>query len=182
VTAAATPSSPPPGGVPVCSGCATPAGQVRHGHPWCGTCGWYLVHDPEHGDWTSFAEREYRQRAADTRRRVAASAEQVHRALVAVRDRVPEGWRFGACQHLDGAIHTLTVEPPADIIDATAYLAPPDDGDGWRVRVHNRAQGIDFPLYGAGGARAAVFADPGDAVDAAVTALRVEIGAAATRR
>ncbi|ROO60329.1 hypothetical protein EDC02_2190 [Micromonospora sp. Llam0] len=182
MTAAATPSSPLPSDTPVCSGCATVSEQVREGHPWCDVCGWYLVYDPDHSDWTSFAERKYRRRAADYERRVTASAEQVHRASAALRDRVPDGWRVSACQHGDGAIHTVDIRPPTGTIDATACLTPPDDDGGWHVRVHNRAQRIDFPLYRAGGARAASFASPGDALDAAVNALRVEIAGATTRR
>jgi hypothetical protein len=182
MTAVATPSSPSSNEAPVCSRCATPSEQVRNSHPWCDVCGFYLVHDPEHGDWTTFAEREYRRRAADNERRVTASAEQVHRASVALHDRIPEGWRIAACQHGDRAMHTLDIEPPPDTLDATAYLAPPDDGDGWHVRVHNRTQGIDFPLYRDGGARAASFANPGDALAAAVNALRVEIAGTTTTR
>jgi uncharacterized Zn finger protein (UPF0148 family) len=182
MTAALTPSTALCGDAPACSRCGAPSGQVRDGHPWCAVCDCYLVHDPEHGDWTSYAEREYRRRAADNESRIAASAEQVHRATVALRDRIPDGWRVAARQHLDAATHTLDIEPPAGTIDVMAYLVPPDHGDqGWLVRVHGRTQQVDFPLYRDGGACAASFDTAGGAFDAAVNALHVEIAVTAHR-
>jgi hypothetical protein len=162
--------------------CGTPSDTVRGGQPWCGACGIYLVHDPEHGDWVSFAERDHRQRAVENQRRIAASADQVHRAMAAVRERMPTGWHAAARQHIDGATHTLEVEPASGCIDAIAYLIPPTCGSrGWRVRVHNRTYRIDFPLYRDGGARAASFDTACDALDAAIRALRVEIASTAPR-
>jgi hypothetical protein len=138
------------------------------------------VLDLERGDWVSFAELDRRRCAADTRRHIAASADQVHRARTAVHDRLPDGWRAVARQHIDGALHTLDVEPAATDVDAIAYLIPPaGECRGWRVRVHNRTHRIDFPLYRDGGARAASFDAACDAIDAAVRALRVEIASAA---
>lgn len=77
----------------------------------------------------------------------------------------------------------IDIEPPAGPVDAMAYLTPPPDGDhGWLVRVHNRAQRIDFSLYIAGEAHAASFPTAGDALDAAVRALHIEMAAMTTRR
>ncbi|QGN48003.1 hypothetical protein GKC29_14885 [Micromonospora sp. WMMC415] len=140
--------------------------------------------DPEHGDWVSFAERDHRRRAAANQRRIAASACQVHRAMSAVHGRMPDGWHAVARQHVDGALHTLDVEPaPGQAgVDAIAYLIPPTGGcREWRVRVHNRTRRINFPLYRDGGAQAALFDTAGDALDAAICALRVEIASAAHR-
>jgi len=46
----------------------------------------------------------------------------------------------------------------------------------------HRAQRIDFPLYIAGEAHAASFPTAGDALDAAVRALHIEMAAMTTRR
>lgn len=166
----------------MCQRCGTPSDTVRGGHPWCGACAIYLVLDPEHGDWVSFAERDHRRRAADNQRRIAASADQVHRAMAAVHDRMPDGWHAVARQHIDGALHTLDVEPTPAGVDAIASLIPPTGGcRGWRVRVHNRTHRINFPLYRDGGARAASFDTACDALDAAICALRVEIASTAHR-
>ncbi|WP_146017448.1 hypothetical protein [Verrucosispora sp. ts21] len=128
----------------------------------------------------SFAEREFRQRAADNRRRIALSADLVGQASAAVQDRLPEGWRAVARQPVAGALYSLEVEPAAVGIDVIAYLIPPTTVacSGWLVRVHHRTLRVCFPLYCDGGARAAEFAAVCDAFDAAVGALRVEIAAA----
>jgi hypothetical protein len=124
----------------------------------------------------SFAEREERRRAADNQQCIAASADLVRQAEPTVQDRVPDGWRAIARQHLDGALHTLDIQPAPASVDAIAHLIPPTDrGGGWRVRVHNRTHRVDFPLYRDGGARAASFDTALDALDAAIRALRVEI-------
>ena len=133
-------------------------------------------------DPVSFAEREHRRRAADNQRRITTSADQVRRARAAVHDRMPDGWRVIARQHIDGALYTLDVEPAPAAVDAIAYLIPPAGRcRGWRVRVHNRTHRVDFPLYRDGGARAASFGTACDADDAAIRALRVEITSAAPR-
>lgn len=166
----------------MCQRCGTPADTVRNCHPWCSVCGQYLVHDPEYGDWTTFADREYRRRTAGIQQRITASAEHVAQAVAAVHDRLPADWHAVACQHIDGATHTLDIQPPAGSIDAIAYLIPPTGrGDGWLVRVHNRTRHLDFPLYHAGGARAASFGSASEALDAAIEALRIEIVSAGYR-
>lgn len=175
-------ASHPPGTRAVCQRCQTSIEQVRDGHLWCGGCGRYLIHDPERGDWITFAEREYRQRADAHQRQVALSAELAHRAVAALRDRKPPGWQVAAGQHVDAAIHTVDITPPAGPVDAVASLLPPEGtGQGWRVRIHNRTRRVAFPLYQAGGAEAASFDTVGDAADAAVRALHIEI-AVTTRR
>jgi hypothetical protein len=165
----------------VCPWCGTPSATVHDGAPWCCGCGHYLVHDDVLGGWTTFADREYRRRTANIQRRVAASAEQVHRAVATVSDRLPAGWHAAARHRVDGAVHTLDIAPPAGSVDAVAYVAPSPAGDGWLVRVHNRARGIDFPIYRAGGAQVASFSTAGEAVVVAVQALRIEIVDAAHR-
>jgi tripartite-type tricarboxylate transporter receptor subunit TctC len=90
---------------------------------------------------------------------------------------LPDGWSAAASQAISEAIHTIAITPPGGAVDVSADLSPPaSDGDsGWSVRIHNRAEGIDFPLYTAGGAHAATYCTAPDAAAAAVTALRCEI-------
>lgn len=161
------------GRLSVCERCGTD-GQLRDGHPWCRSCGHYLVYDPEHEDWTSYANRDYRRTTAESTRRIASSAAHVQQATAALRDRVPDGWRIMPAQHLAGAFHTLDVHPALGPVDAMAYLTPPQGEHGWLTRIHNRTSRIDFPLYTAGGARAASFPTAGAALHAAIRALRVE--------
>src|SRR5689334_20514322 len=107
---------------------------------------------------------------------IAASAAATTAALPHVRPLLPDGWQTSGHQAISGATHTVAIDPPTSLVDATAYLMPrTDEGDdtvtGWWVRVHNRQQRVDFPLYTDGGARAAVYTSVDDAVAAAVTAL-----------
>ncbi|MEU1969675.1 hypothetical protein ABZ541_23825 [Micromonospora sediminicola] len=138
------------------------------------------MHDPEHGDGTSLADRPHRRRAVDNQRRSAASADQVHRAMVAVRERTPTGWHAAARQHIDGALHAFEVEPVSGCIDAVACLIPPRCGFcGWRVQVGTYR--IGFAVYRDGGARVASFATAGDALGAAIRAVGKEIAGTAHR-
>jgi hypothetical protein len=110
---------------------------------------------------------------------IAASATAVTAALPRVRQLLPDGWHASGHQAISGATHTVDIDPPTGMVDATAYLTPrTDEGDGtvtgWWARVHNRQQRVDFPLYTDGGARAAVYTSVDDAVTAAITALRIE--------
>ena len=108
----------------------------------------------------------------------AASAAATTAALPHVRQVLPDGWHASGHQAISGATHTVEIDPPTGVVDATAYLMPRTDDDGavtgWWVRVHNRQQRVDFPLYTDGGARAAVYTSVEDAVAAAITALRIE--------
>ena len=125
------------------------------------------------------AQRAANERAAVAQARIAASATAVTAALPRVRPLLPDGWQTRGHQTVSGATHTVAIDPPTGVVDATAYLMPrTDESDGtvagWWVRVHNRQQRVDFPLYTDGGARAAVYITVDDAVAAAITALRIE--------
>ncbi|GIJ34984.1 hypothetical protein [Micromonospora sediminimaris] len=166
---------------PACGTCATPGG-VRDGRPWCDTCRiWLVLHEPT-GQWVSYADNASRDRAAETARRVAASARQVTDNLPRVHTMLPEGWTARPHQGIDGALYAIAIDAPGGVIDATAYLHPPTDTSGWQVTVHNRVTGVGFPSYTDGGARAASF----DTVEAAATdgirLLRGEIHDLASRR
>ncbi len=131
------------------------------------------------------AQREAADRADTARALIAASAAAATTALRHVRCLLPAGWHAACHQVLSGALHTIDIDPPTDVVHATAYLIPrTEDGavTGWWVRVHNRRQRIDFPLYTHGGTRAAVYASVEDAVAAAITALRVEAAPPPTAR
>ena len=125
------------------------------------------------------AQQEADARAGAARAVIAASARATAAVLPHVRQLLPADWRAGSHQAIAGATHTVAIDPPTALVDATAYLLP-DTGacegteSGWWVRVHNRQQQVDFPLYTDGGAHAAVFAHIADAVTAAITALRIE--------
>jgi hypothetical protein len=125
------------------------------------------------------AQRAADERADAARAVIAASATATTAALPRVRHLLPEGWHASGHQTISGATHTVAIDPPTGVVDATAYVMPrTDDRDGtvsgWWVRVHNRQQRVDFPLYTDGGARVAVYTSVEDAVAAAVAALRIE--------
>ncbi|WP_432833028.1 hypothetical protein [Dactylosporangium sp. CA-092794] len=125
------------------------------------------------------AQQEADARADAARAVIAASARVTAAVLPHVRQLLPAGWRASSHQAISGATHTVAIDPPTALVDATAYLLPntgsgEDAVSGWGVRVHNRQQRVDFPLYTDGGAHAAVFTDVADAVTAAITALRIE--------
>jgi len=174
-------ASTPRDGQVVCAGCGTPTHHKRGRWPWCERCGCYLVRDAVRGDWVSFAEREYRRRDIENARLIAFTAGQADTAIRAVRDRLPAGWTATVHQPIAQAPYTIAVTPPAGA-DITARLCPPCGDGGWRVRVHDRGAKVDFPLYTAGGARAATFTTAVEALDAAVRAVRVAVRAASTRR
>lgn len=186
-TAAAAPPTEPSAGpspsglpVPMCWQCGTPSAPVPGGVRRCPRCGAGLVHDDVDG-WISPAGHLHRRRAEADARRVAVSARLVGEALPGLVPAAPAGWSVAAAA-FEGALHSVAVHPPAGSVDATAYLSPDTDHAstdlvGWTVRVHHRGQGIDFPLYTDGGARAARFRTATDALAAAVQALRIEIAA-----
>jgi hypothetical protein len=158
----------------VCGQCGTTSTGRRDGTPWCERCRIWLFACPETGQWVSAAECEFRRRE----RRRAAVVEHTRRttecSLDHARRILPPGWHAQVEQTLPGACHTLHLHPPAGAVDAYAYLVPPHDGRGWYVRIHNRTRGVDFPLYTAGGAHAAYFDQLDAAIDAAVTAVRID--------
>lgn len=124
-------------------------------------------------------QREADDRAEACRAVIAASAAASTAALPQVRSLLPTGWHAICHQAITGATHTVDIDPPTGVVDATAYRIPRTDGHdgagaGWSVRVHNRQQRVDFPLSTDGGAHAAVFADVEAAVAAAITVVRVE--------
>ncbi|MEU1244203.1 hypothetical protein ABZ388_27955 [Micromonospora parva] len=163
----------------ICARCQTPSRLRRHGLAWCEACGTYLVNDAGSGTWVSFADHEHRRCAAENERDIAHSVDLVDEHLPEAQRLVPEGWAARRHQ-TDGARCVVAIDAPAVI--ATSYLSPPDGKFGWYVRVHNRATGVDFPLYIDGGARAASFDTIEAAVVAAVEALRVEGAKEAWRR
>ena len=125
------------------------------------------------------AQQAANEQADATRKLIAASATATTAALPRVRQLLPDGWHASGHQAISGATHTVDIDPPTGMVDATAYLMPrTDDHDGavtgWWVRVHNRHQKVDFPLYTDGGARAAFYTSVDAAVAAAITALRIE--------
>jgi len=133
------------------------------------------VLDPTTGEWVGVAEREHRMRAAEDAAAIAASAAAVAEALPRLTGLVPDGWSLSAGQILPGAVHTLTLTPPPSLVQVCAYLRPPERGFGWYVRVDNRTEGVDYPLYEAGGVRAAHFATVEEALQAAITAVCVDL-------
>lgn len=125
------------------------------------------------------AQQVANERADAAQAVIAASAAATTVVLPRVRHLLPDGWHASCHQAISGATHTVAIDPPTGMVDATAYLMPrTNDRDGtvtgWWVRVHNRQQRVDFPLYTDGGARAAVYTSVEDAVAAAITALRIE--------
>lgn len=77
----------------------------------------------------------------------------------------------------DRGLAYIHIAPPASRINVSARLYPPHDGlpDGWYVRIDNRTRHVDFPLYTAGGAHAAVFATAAIAAHRAVQTVRGEL-------
>ncbi|GAB3848658.1 GGDEF domain-containing protein [Dactylosporangium cerinum] len=191
---------------PSCWSCGTQSPLVPDGVRRCAHCGAGLVFDGV-GGWISPAEQLHRRAAEATARRVAVSVRLVAEAGPTLALSAPAGWSVtAAVPVIDGALHSIAVHPPVGSVDATAYLIPDIElhhhsndraGDAehtrhplhpdstarteWTVRVHNRAEGVDFPLYTDGGARAALFRTAADACTAAVHALRIEIAAAQRR-
>jgi len=157
-----------------CGHCGTSTAMLRQGQRWCGTCHIWLVRDHTGTEWVSYAEREHRQHATETARRIADATGVVTRTLPRLQALVPPGWQVTVHQP-SSAIPTIAVDPPPGTVDATAYLQPADGDRGWYVRIHNRARRIDFPLYTAGGAHAAYFATTAKALHAARTALAIEM-------
>lgn len=138
-----------------------------------------MIRVPDTSTPPSPAQREGDDRADAYRALIAASAAATIAALPHVRCLLPTGWHATGRQAIIGATYTVDIDPPTGVVDATAYLIPRTDGHdgtgiGWLVRVHNRQQRVDFPLYTDDGAHAAVFATVEAAVDAAITVLRVE--------
>jgi hypothetical protein len=159
-----------------CGRCGTDAAVRRHGARWCPGCGIYLVQHELTGEWVSHAELEYRRRQAHHAPVVEANRWLALDALPAVQAGIPDHWQATVDPPSSGATWALTIDPVAGPIDVSAYLSPPHSGRGWHVRIHNRTDGVAFPLYTAGGAQAAQFGTLADAVDAAVTALLTETG------
>jgi hypothetical protein len=158
----------------VCGQCGTSA-TGRSGRPWCQACGIWLTVCELTGDWVSYAEAEARKTRARHARIIETTREAAHAAVDPARRLIPDGWQAKAGQVMEGACHTLEVYPPAGPVDVHAYLTPPHCGGGWYVRVSNRTQGVDFPLYTCGGAHAASFDSLAEAVTAAVTAVRTQL-------
>ena len=166
----------PPTTLVVCAHCGTASTTLYRDLPWCEHCRIWLVPDPATGQWVSFAEREHRIRTADDAVAIVASAHAIAEALPRLTGLVPDGWSLSAGQNLPGALHTLTLDPPPEApLAVTAFLCPPDRNHGWCVRVHNRTQRIDYPLYEAGGVRAAYYTTAEDALQAAITAVHVDL-------
>ncbi len=125
------------------------------------------------------AQQAANEQADAARNLIAASATATAAALPRVRQLLPDGWQARGRQAISGATHTVDIDPPTSLVDATAYLIPrTDEHDGtvtgWWVRVHNRHQRVDFPLYTDGGARAAVYTSVEGAAASAISALRIE--------
>lgn len=133
---------------------------------------------PETAPSPSPAQQLADEQAEAARAIIAASAAATIAALPCVRPLLPTGWHASCPQPISRATHTLAIDPPTDMVDATAYLKPHTTNDGtvagWYVRVHNRAKRIGFPLYTEGGAHAAVFTNAEDAATVAITVLRIE--------
>jgi len=158
----------------VCAHCGTTSTERRGDAPWCTPCGIHLVLDEPSGEWTSVAGRAHRQIEARNARLIERTRRAALSSVEPAQNLIPDGWRAHAEQCAPGGILTLALHPPAGPVDAYAYLTPPHAERGWYVRVDNRSRGVDFPLYVAGGARAAYFATLAEAVQAAVTAVRIE--------
>jgi len=157
-----------------CARCGATPATPEQGLPWCATCGIWLVRDEPTGEWVGVAERQRRRKRARDAVAIQETHDLVHGGLAAARSRLPEGWRGVTDLPLPGAIWSLTIQPPGGPVQVEAYLVPSDTNRGWYVRIHNRTEGVGFPLYTPGGAHAAHYATLDQAVDAAVTALRTE--------
>ncbi|MGI5213335.1 hypothetical protein [Plantactinospora sp. CA-290183] len=165
----------------VCATCTNPGGS-RNGRPWCDPCGiWLVLHEPS-GQWVSYAEREYRQRAAETEQAIAASIRLVDEHLARVHELLPEGWSARTHQAMRGALYAIAIDAPDGVIDATSYLQPPTGRFERTVTVHNRVTGVGFPSFADGGARAASFHTVDAAIEDAVGLLRGEIHDLEARR
>jgi hypothetical protein len=165
----------PPTTPVVCARCATTSTTLHRGLPWCQHCEIWLVLDPATGEWVSFAERDRRIREADYMVAVTASATAVAEALPRLTGLVPDGWSVSAGQTVPDTLHVLTLTPPPSLVRVSASLRPPYQGHGWYVRVDNRTEGVDYPLYEPGGVRAAYFPTAEDALQAALTAVHTEL-------
>jgi hypothetical protein len=107
---------------------------------------------------------------------VAVSAHIVAVTLPRLASSVPVGWDIRAYQNMPGAPHVIALCPPQESpIAVTAHIWPPYRTRGWYVRVDNRTRRIDYPLYEAGGMRAAAFASPEAALEAAINAVAVDL-------
>ncbi len=155
-----------------CARCGGVVAGPGPGLPWCAAGGIWLVQDEPTGEWVSVAEREHRRRQAGVAVRVQESHDQVHGGLAAAQASLPDRWQAAAHQPVPDADWSIIIHPPAGPVQIAAYLYPPDADSGWYVRIDNRSEGVCFPLYIPGGARAAHFAALDRAVDATVTALR----------
>lgn len=152
--------------------CGNPSTSLRDGAPWCLTCECWLTQCELTGEWVSPAERLRRQTQARNDQLIEQTRCGALDALDLVRTLIPDRWRAEVTQIAPSA-WTLHLHPPTAAIDVYAYLTAPHSGqdEGWYVRVNNRTRGVNFPLYIAGGARAAHYARVQDAVAEAVHAV-----------
>lgn len=165
----------------MCATCGAPP-QLRAGRPWCPVCGIWLVQHEATGEWVSYAEDERRRRQAEHHRYVHVTEAAVAASLDRARDLLPAGWRLCAAQAMPDWPHYLSVEPPPGSPDVTAYLHPPVTDEGWHVTVSDRVDRVGYPLYTAGGVRAASYTDLPEAMAAAVNAVRIACGKHPTGR
>src|SRR3954471_22757541 len=93
------------------------------------------------------AQQEADARADAARAVIAASARATAAVLPHVRQLLPADWDASSHQAISGATHTVAIDPPTALVDATAYLLPATSGGegtvaDWWVRVHNRQQRV----------------------------------------
>jgi len=157
-----------------CPKCGTestvPAGDTTR----CPHCRVHLVRYEHSNEWISPAEQLFRTIAASTQLLIEESRDCAIASQVEAARHLPPEWNLEVGQLLPGAAYTLTITPPGPV-NVSAALTPPHAGHGWSVRIDNRDRGVDFPLFIRGGAEAAYFATVADAVDAAITALTIEV-------
>lgn len=155
----------------VCARCGTPSATLRQGTPWCTRCGIWLVYDEVTGEWISVAEHAHRQPVYQRRQAIAATRDAALAARPDVEALLPDGWHAVVGEPAHAGCYTLDLHPPAGPVDVYAYLVPPIGRYAWRVRVYHRGIGVCRTLFIPGTATPATFAQPTDAVPAALAVL-----------
>ncbi|WP_280422746.1 hypothetical protein [Nocardia carnea] len=148
-----------------CAHCGTASTGNRQDRPWCAPCGIWLTLDELTAEWVSHAEKL----ARDNDRLGAAFSAQAQQAIAqaasAIHQVVPADWSI----ELDDS--SIMLHPPAGTADLITYVSPcAPEFHYWGVLIHDRGNGVDAPLFAAGGAHAARYDDAAEALIAAVRA------------
>jgi hypothetical protein len=160
----------------ICHHCGTTSTGLRDGVPWCLTCRCWLTRCELTGEWVSCAEHERRKAHARNAQLIDETRLGALGALDLTLTLIPHGWRAQVTHLSPGAYWTLDLHPPTGPITVVASLTSPHAGqsEGWHVGIHNRTRAVAFPLYTAGGTRAAYYTRVQDALAAAIHAIGAE--------